>query len=85
MHERIVSLATRGLAYGLHVVLTAPRWHDLRPALQTSITGRLELRLNDPLDSVLDRELDTEAGQPGQRRLLRRPVEPVRPVGDELA
>ena len=30
-------------------------------------------------------ELDAEAGEPGQRRLLGRPVEPVRPVGDELA
>jgi len=30
-------------------------------------------------------ERDAEAGKPGQRRLLRRPVEPVRPVGDELA
>ena len=30
-------------------------------------------------------EPDAEAGEPGQRRLLRRPVEPVRPVGDELA
>ena len=29
-------------------------------------------------------EPDAEAGQPGERRLLRRPVEPVRPVGDEL-
>ena len=28
---------------------------------------------------------DTEAREPGQRRLLRRRVEPVRPVGDELA
>ena len=30
-------------------------------------------------------ERDAEAGEPGERRLLRRPVEPVRPVGDELA
>jgi hypothetical protein len=30
-------------------------------------------------------EPDTEAGEAGERRLLRRPVEPVRPVGGELA
>ena len=30
-------------------------------------------------------ERDAKAGEPGERRLLRRPVEPVRPVGDELA
>ncbi len=28
---------------------------------------------------------DAEAGEPGERRLLRRPLEPLRPVGDELA
>ena len=30
-------------------------------------------------------EADAEVGEPGERRLLRRPVEVVRPVGDELA
>ena len=28
---------------------------------------------------------DAEPREPGERRLLSRPVEPVRPVGDELA
>ena len=35
----LTDIAHRGLAYGVHLVLTAPRWHDLRPALQTSIGG----------------------------------------------
>ena len=30
-------------------------------------------------------EADSEARKPGEHRLLGRPVEPVRPVGDELA
>ena len=30
-------------------------------------------------------EADAEVGEPGERRLLRRPVEAVRPVGDQLA
>ncbi len=30
-------------------------------------------------------EADAEVGEPGERRLLRRPVEAVRPIGDELA
>ena len=57
LHDQLVNLATRGLAYGVHLIVTAARWHDLRPALQTSISGRVELRLNDPLDSVMDRKL----------------------------
>jgi DNA segregation ATPase FtsK/SpoIIIE, S-DNA-T family len=64
----LTDIAHRGLAYGVHLVLTAPRWHDLRPALQTSIGGRLELRLSDPLDSIIDRKLasNIRAGQPGR-------------------
>ncbi|WP_168581671.1 type VII secretion protein EccCa [Gephyromycinifex aptenodytis] len=57
LHDRFVELLTRGVPYGIHVVLSAARWHDLRPALQVSIASRLELPLVDPLDSVLDRKL----------------------------
>jgi S-DNA-T family DNA segregation ATPase FtsK/SpoIIIE len=64
----LTDIAHRGLAYGVHLVLTAPRWHDLRPALQTSIGGRIELRLGDPLDSIIDRKLSANirADQPGR-------------------
>jgi S-DNA-T family DNA segregation ATPase FtsK/SpoIIIE len=55
--DLLADLAGRGLAYGVHLVLTAPRWNDLRPALQTAIGGRVELRLADPLDSIVDRRL----------------------------
>jgi S-DNA-T family DNA segregation ATPase FtsK/SpoIIIE len=64
----LTDIAHRGLAYGVHLVVTAPRWHDLRPALQTSIGGRIELRLGDPLDSIIDRKLaaNIRADQPGR-------------------
>jgi S-DNA-T family DNA segregation ATPase FtsK/SpoIIIE len=64
----LTDIAHRGLAYGVHLVVTASRWHDLRPALQTSVGGRIELRLGDPLDSILDRKLaaNIRAGQPGR-------------------
>jgi S-DNA-T family DNA segregation ATPase FtsK/SpoIIIE len=52
----LAEITTRGLSYGIHVVLTATRWSDLRPTLQTTIAGRLEMRLTDPLDSVIDRK-----------------------------
>ncbi len=66
--DLLTDIATRGLAYGVHLVLTAPRWHDLRPALQTAIGGRVELHLADPLDSVIDRKLaaNISARQPGR-------------------
>lgn len=47
----------RGPSYGIHVVVSLLRWNDLRMALQPSFGTRLELRLNDPADSVVDRKL----------------------------
>ncbi|MBW3557328.1 MAG: type VII secretion protein EccCb, partial [Actinobacteria bacterium] len=53
----VLDLAARGLGYGIHVVVTANRWMDLRPNIRDSLGGRLELRLNDPGDSLVDRRL----------------------------
>lgn len=53
--ERLVRLVDRGLGSGLHLVLTAGRWIDLRGALRELCTARMELRLAEPLDSELDR------------------------------
>ncbi|WBB48729.1 type VII secretion protein EccCa [Verrucosispora sp. WMMA2044] len=51
----ITDLATRGLSYGVHVVATAVRWLDFRPAIRDLFGSRLELRLGDPSDSVVAR------------------------------
>lgn len=51
----ITALAGRGLAFGVHVVLSAARWAEIRPALRDLIGTRIELRLGDPADSELDR------------------------------
>ena len=51
----ITGLAAAGLHYGVHLVLAASRWAELRPGLRESLGGRLELRLNDPLESELGR------------------------------
>lgn len=51
----VAALAAEGLSYGVHVVLTASRWAEIRPALRDQIGTRIELRLGDPADSELDR------------------------------
>ncbi|SCG58638.1 type VII secretion protein EccCa [Micromonospora coxensis] len=51
----ITDLATRGLSYGVHVVASAVRWMDFRPAIRDLFGSRLELRLGDPSDSVVKR------------------------------
>jgi len=64
LHE----IAARGLGYGVHLVLTANRWIDVRSSLRESIGGRLELRLHDPTESAINRrEADNVAkGMPGR-------------------
>lgn len=53
--NEVTELVTTGLNYGIHVVLTANRWADLRMKIRDNITGRLELRLNEPNDSEVNR------------------------------
>jgi S-DNA-T family DNA segregation ATPase FtsK/SpoIIIE len=52
----ITDLATRGLSYGIHVLVAATRWMDLRPAIRDLFGSRLELRLGDPADSLISRK-----------------------------
>jgi S-DNA-T family DNA segregation ATPase FtsK/SpoIIIE len=52
----IAALAAQGLSFGVHVVLSASRWAEIRPALRDQIGTRIELRLGDPADSDIDRK-----------------------------
>jgi DNA segregation ATPase FtsK/SpoIIIE, S-DNA-T family len=51
LDEEVEQIANAGLNYGVHVVLSANRWAEIRPHLRDNIGSRLELRLNDPIDS----------------------------------
>jgi S-DNA-T family DNA segregation ATPase FtsK/SpoIIIE len=64
----VTALAAQSLSYGVHVVLAANRWADIRPALRDQIGTRLELRLGDPTESEVDRRLavNVPAGRPGR-------------------
>jgi S-DNA-T family DNA segregation ATPase FtsK/SpoIIIE len=52
----VQDLATRGPGYGIHLVLTCGRWADVRMQLQAAIGTRIELRINDPVDSSISRK-----------------------------
>lgn len=56
MESAITQIATRGLGFGVHVVLSIQRWMELRPALRDLIGTKLELRLGDPAESDVDRK-----------------------------
>jgi DNA segregation ATPase FtsK/SpoIIIE, S-DNA-T family len=73
-------LVTRGLAYGVHMMTACPRWFDLRSNVRDLCGTRLELRLGDPTDSMVDRRtaLQVPTGAPGRvgRRRCRPQVPP---------
>ncbi len=56
LETSITALALAGLSFGVHVVLSASRWADLRPALKDAIGTRIELRLGDAADSEVNRK-----------------------------
>src|SRR6266540_2381315 len=66
--DDLLELAASGLHYGIHLVIAANRWTDLRLALRDNLGGRLELRLNDPVESEIDRHAAAAlpAGVPGR-------------------
>jgi S-DNA-T family DNA segregation ATPase FtsK/SpoIIIE len=64
----ILDIAARGLRVGVHLVITANRWQEIRPQLRDNIGGRMELRLNDPADSQIGRKFAATlpVGVPGR-------------------
>ncbi|WP_433783692.1 type VII secretion protein EccCa [Actinomycetospora sp. CA-101289] len=68
LEQTVISLATGGLSYGVHVVIAASRWAELRPALKDLMGTRFELRLGDPSESEVDRRVAAvvPAGRPGR-------------------
>ncbi len=53
----VTDLATRGLGYGIHVIVTVSRNMDLLGPMRDQLTNRLELRLGDTMDSDFDRKV----------------------------
>ncbi len=68
LEQQINNLAAQGLSYGVHVVISASRWGEVRPALKDQLGTRIELRLGDPSDSDLGRKVAAlvPEGRPGR-------------------
>ncbi len=64
----IADIATRGLGFGIHLIVTATRYTEMRPALRDQILSRLELRLGDAMESEFDRKRaeNVPMGKPGR-------------------
>ncbi|WP_299532124.1 type VII secretion protein EccCa [uncultured Streptomyces sp.] len=60
-------LATGGLNYGIHLIITTARWVELTAQVRDQAATRLELRLGDTMDSVVDiRKAASVPRQPGR-------------------
>ena len=68
LEPAVIDLATRGLAYGIHVLVAAGRWTELRGPLRDVLGTRFELRLGDPFESEVNRALAdaVPADRPGR-------------------
>lgn len=68
LEPAFTALASSGLSYGIHLMITATRWAEIRPAVKDLVGTRLELRLGDPIDSEMDRRAASSvpAGRPGR-------------------
>jgi S-DNA-T family DNA segregation ATPase FtsK/SpoIIIE len=68
LEPQVLALAARGLTFGVHLMLSASRWLEVRPALKDVVQTRLELRLGEASDSEIDRKAATNvpASAPGR-------------------
>jgi S-DNA-T family DNA segregation ATPase FtsK/SpoIIIE len=48
----LLDVAMRGLAYGIHLIVSAPRWMDFRSNFRDLLGARVELRLGDVSDTM---------------------------------
>jgi len=68
LEPQIQAIAARGLTFGIHVIITASRWLEIRSSIKDLIGTRIELRLGDTSDSEVDRKAaaNVTAGAPGR-------------------
>jgi DNA segregation ATPase FtsK/SpoIIIE, S-DNA-T family len=64
----LVEIVMGGLTYGVHLIAATNRWVDVKPKLRDNIGARLELRLNDPVESEVGKAaaLGIQGSTPGR-------------------
>ena len=67
LEAKVNELASRGLSFGIHVVITATRWSEIRTWLRDLLGTKFELRLGDTMESeVGSRKAALVPTQPGR-------------------
>ncbi|WP_216894442.1 type VII secretion protein EccCa [Nocardia alni] len=68
LEPQINAIAGQGLSFGVHLMIGASRWAEIRAVVKDQIGTRLELRLGDPTDSDMGRRSAAlvPVGRPGR-------------------
>jgi DNA segregation ATPase FtsK/SpoIIIE, S-DNA-T family len=72
LEQTVTAIAARGLGYGVHVLASAGKWSEFRPAVRDLFGTRLELRLGDPYESEVNRKLAVNVPESAPGRGLTR-------------
>lgn len=75
-NELLERIAADGLAARVHLVVSTSRWTSIRPGIRDLIPQRVELKLVEALDSVIDRKK--------QQALAQRPGIGLTPQGENM-
>ncbi|WP_105969959.1 type VII secretion protein EccCb [Streptomyces geranii] len=64
----VADIAARGLHYGVHLVISAVRYSEIRLSMRDHLLSKVELRLDDPMESEIDRRqaVNVPVGVPGR-------------------
>ncbi|MEU7753044.1 type VII secretion protein EccCa [Micromonospora sp. NPDC049171] len=54
LDDRFGEIAARGLSFGVHLLVSAGRWSEIRPWLRDVLGTRFELKLGDPVESEVN-------------------------------
>jgi len=71
LEAQVQSLAGQGLAFGIHTVVTTTRWTDLRARVRDYLGTKIEFKLGDVGDTLIDRATrEIPANRPGRAMSL---------------
>ncbi len=67
LESSIQTLVSRGLSFGIHLIVATSRWANARPWLRDGLGTKFELRMGDPIDSAINsRAAATVPAVPGR-------------------
>lgn len=55
LEGQVQDLAAQGLAFGVHVIISTPRWTELKSRVRDYLGTKIEFRLGDVNETQIDR------------------------------